>query len=265
MIRSFFTTKQQLHISSSEGRYLNLICWKESVACAAIAENRNPLTVSGVDAVFWKPDSENLQWCYLLHYGTKNGKTLLIWIFVASMIQKEKVVQMRRVWNDLNQIKAAKCYSEKSLFENPSQQQHLVSSRYQRTQTWVKLLTNNCLQSEFIAQPLSKKNTFRFLDEAMYSYNQTQDSLYDPTELALHCIVRPEVDLTNGGHNRRRRYSSKKWCTSLIKRIPWSMWVLNAVLFSILDLLQKYHRTTEKENFFPHLVKTQVQAKNRSH
>ena len=161
--------------------------------------------------------------------------------------------------------KSAQCYSEKSLFENRSQRQLLVSSNYQRTQTWVKLLTNNCLQSEFIAQPLSKKNTFRFLDEAMYSYNQTQDSLYDPTELALHCIVRPEVDLTNGGHNRRRRYSSKKWCTSLIKRIPWSMWVLNAVLFSILDLLQKYHRTTEKENFFPHLVKTQVQAKNRSH
>ena len=114
---------------------------------------------------------------------------------------------MRRVWNDLNQIKAAQCYSDKSLFENPSQQQHLVSSSYQCTQTWVKLLTNNCLKSEFSAQPLSKSNTFRFLDGAMFRYNQTQDSLYDLTELALLCIVlvRPEVDLTsNCGHNPKK-------------------------------------------------------------
>ena len=49
----------------------------------------------------------------------------------------------------------------------------------------------------------------------------------------------------------RRPYLSKNWCTSLIKRIPSSMLVLIAVKFSTPELLQKSHRTTENEKFFP--------------
>ena len=52
------TTKPQLQIWSSEEKYLFLIIQKESVASNAIAENRIPLPVPGVDAALWTTESE---------------------------------------------------------------------------------------------------------------------------------------------------------------------------------------------------------------
>ena len=42
----------------------------------------------------------------------------------------------------------------------------------------------------------------------MCSYNETQVSLYDPTKLAIHSILRPEDDLlSNCGHNCKKTVS----------------------------------------------------------
>ena len=41
----------------------------------------------------------------------------------------------------------------------------------------------------------------------MCSYNKTQVSLYDPTNLAIHSILRPEDDLiSNCGHNFKKLF-----------------------------------------------------------
>ena len=46
------------------------------------------------------------------------------------------------------------------------------------------------------------------LQEATCSYNETQVSLYDPTKLAVHSILRPEDDLlSNCGQNCKKTVS----------------------------------------------------------
>ena len=41
---------------------------------------------------------------------------------------------------------------------------------------------------------------FSQLHEATYNYKKTEDSLYDPTKLAIHSIVRPAADLISNCH-----------------------------------------------------------------
>ena len=87
-----------------------------------------------------------------------------------------------------------------------------------------------------------ENNAVRFLDKKMHSYKETQDSLYHPTELAIHSFMRPEFDLlSNYGHNFEKTVS----CVDIVHFTDRdnivtyvAMWDLIAVLLSTLKLLQ---------------------------
>ena len=50
---------------------------------------------------------------------------------------------------------------------------------------------------------------FSVLHEAIYTYNKTQDSPYDPTKLAYHSILRPEAHLISKcSHTSKNMVSS---------------------------------------------------------
>ena len=55
---------------------------------------------------------------------------------------------------------------------------------------------------------LCQNENFSFLLEAMYSYNKTEDSLYDSTKLESNSYLRTEFDLLSKcGHNLKKTVS----------------------------------------------------------
>ena len=118
--------------------------------------------------------------------------------FVVSVTKKVEVVHIRSVWIGYNHLKAATCYSEKSLHEKISHEQQLAFYNYQHTQALVKNLINYCPRSEWIAQPLSKLIDFSPLPEELYNYKKTETLLIilQNLQFVLLCVKRLTLDQT---------------------------------------------------------------------
>ena len=118
-----------------------------------------------------------------------------IWNFAVSLMENRKFLQTRLVQLGWNSIKAVACYSEKFFIRSRSQQQQqFASCSYQHTQPLVKLLTNTCLRLDFTVQQITKLKNVSPLHKALYNYKKNQETPYDPSKLAIHSILRPEVE-----------------------------------------------------------------------
>ena len=98
--------------------------------------------------------------------------------------------------------------------------------------------------------------TFPFSHEGMYSYKKTQDSPYDATKIAVHFVwARRLVVFQIMIIISRRRFLSMTWCTLLMRRKSWPMYILVAVLLFTLKLLQTSKGSTENGKTLPDPVK----------
>ena len=94
------------------------------------------------------------------------------------------------------------------------------------------------------------------LQEAMYNYNKTKVSRYDPTKLANYSILRPQDDfISNCGQNFEKCFPSTTLGTSLTSRTSWLLWILFIVILSTFKFQEKSNRSTDNGITFPDLVK----------
>ena len=123
---------------------------------------------------------------------------------------------------------------------NQSQQQQIVSSSYQRTQSLVKFNINTCLQSEFSAQLLSKLNNFSLCRKRKCNCKNVQVTAYDSTEHAIDSFLRPEDDLISAcGQNSKNTVSTDDSVHFIEEENNVIYVEFGLVLPSTLKLLQK--------------------------
>ena len=72
----------------------------------------------------------------------------------------------------------------------------------------MKFLNNTCLRTNFSARSLSKSKHFSLCRKRYTTTKKSVLSPYDPTKLAIHSILRPQVDLiSNCGPNVKKTVS----------------------------------------------------------
>ena len=132
---------------------------------------------------------------------SKKGNNFQLWKFVVHWLKREDFPNTVGITLCRNRIEAFNTveinlllwYSEYSV--SGSRSQKLAPSSYQHTKPLETLLTSTCLRSEISAESFPKLNNVPLLYEAMYNYNKIRQSAQDPTKLAVHSRLLPEVDL----------------------------------------------------------------------
>ena len=112
----------------------------------------------------------------------------------------------------------------------------------------------------------SNLSTFPFLHEGMYKYNKTKDSLHDPTKLAIHFILRPEVDLiSNCCHIFKKMVSLDDMVHFIDEENIVTYVDFDCGNTSFLKILQKRDRSTEGNNISRSTENLKCIPKNEYH
>ena len=128
-------------------------------------------------------------------FMTRHAKKFLSWKLVVSN-NKKKESAYKVGMTQMKSYENRKLPFWKQLSENRSQEQ-LASASRQRTQSRVKVFSNLCLRSKFNAHVFVEIDYFSNMHGAMLDFNSNQYFFYYREKLAIHSVVRSEVDLTS--------------------------------------------------------------------